>query len=271
MYTLCVVCTKCVCGGGGRDYRWCGLLVAVASDTTLSTKGKTLCTVRSIWSRSSQSPDVLFPEIFRPWVRASTFLPVYLYERAPTVDFSLVVVLAESSRWIGRNCSLLSSLFPKLFILRTFSFMHSTMYNTTNALCGFIRNIPRMRQPKWWIWRLFTKMAMMTRARQGSCSVSDSPQPIVLPLLSLLLPSAPTNASTVVYERWGLDIFPCPPTTPNLMTMMMIMMMCLLFCQECKRFVLLEYLVGGTLTESMLTRNPPADGMMSSVVRYERT
>ncbi|CAM9317693.1 unnamed protein product, partial [Ectocarpus sp. 12 AP-2014] len=32
-------------------------------------------------------------------------------------------------------------------------------------------------------------------------------------------------------------------------------------------FVLLEYLVGGTLTESMLTRNPPADGMMSSVVR----
>ncbi|CAB1121477.1 unnamed protein product [Ectocarpus sp. CCAP 1310/34] len=36
---------------------------------------------------------------------------------------------------------------------------------------------------------------------------------------------------------------------------------------ESKRFVLLEYLVGGTLTESMLTRNPPADGMMSSVVR----
>eukprot|EP00752_Nemacystus_decipiens_P014627 g13025.t1 len=37
--------------------------------------------------------------------------------------------------------------------------------------------------------------------------------------------------------------------------------------QESKRFVLLEYLVGGTLTESMLMRNPPADGMMSSVVR----
>ncbi|CAN0190606.1 unnamed protein product [Pylaiella littoralis] len=36
--------------------------------------------------------------------------------------------------------------------------------------------------------------------------------------------------------------------------------------QDSKRFVLLEYLVGGTLTESMLMRNPPSDGMMSSVV-----
>lgn len=41
--------------------------------------------------------------------------------------------------------------------------------------------------------------------------------------------------------------------------------------QVSKRFVLLEYLVGGTLTESMLMRNPPADGMMSSVVRYVQT
>ncbi|CAM9384725.1 unnamed protein product [Ascophyllum nodosum] len=37
--------------------------------------------------------------------------------------------------------------------------------------------------------------------------------------------------------------------------------------EQSKRFVLLEYLVGGTLTEQMCTRNPPADGMMSSVVR----
>eukprot|EP00904_Undaria_pinnatifida_P003882 jgi/Undpi1/13495/HiC_scaffold_8.g03154.m1 len=36
---------------------------------------------------------------------------------------------------------------------------------------------------------------------------------------------------------------------------------------ESKRFVLLEYLVGGTLTEQMCMRNPPPDGMMSSVVR----
>lgn len=37
--------------------------------------------------------------------------------------------------------------------------------------------------------------------------------------------------------------------------------------QESKRFVLLEYLIGGTLTEQMCLRNPPPEGMMGSVVR----